>query len=267
MAIAKKKTLKDVKVKLMIWGGPGSGKSRFALTAPNPLVIDLEHSTDLFVEEFDMYHCNVDTRKKEISTPALLTNEIIKEIEQGNEYQDCETLIIDPVTDLLESIESHALKEFEATLTGKLKDKKVTDLNQLQKAKWYAYRRRRIRNLLDKIIRLPLNVICVAREKNMWEETNKGMQPTGKTFDGLDIIEYLPDIVIHLEKLSKNNTVAHVKKSRLGNLDDILKVKNWNCIKEALEGKKESTEEKVDNETGEIIETEEPEFIKNIEGN
>ena len=45
MALAKKATLDDVNLKIMIWGESGSGKSRFSLSAPSPLVIDLEGST------------------------------------------------------------------------------------------------------------------------------------------------------------------------------------------------------------------------------
>ena len=47
MSIIKKATLEDVKIKMMVWGEAGSGKSRFSLTAPKPLVIDLENSTRL----------------------------------------------------------------------------------------------------------------------------------------------------------------------------------------------------------------------------
>lgn len=233
MPIATKKTLKDVRVKIMVWGEAGSGKSRFALTAPKPLVIDLEGSTNLYVDEFDMYHAEVDITNKDLSTPALLTHAVLEEIKNGT-YKDIETIIIDPITDLLESIESHAAIEFETSLTGKQKGMKITDLNQLQKTKWYSYRRKRIRKVLDTIKNLPYNIIWLAREKNEWGTVNGQMQPTGKTFDGLDLIEYLPDIVIHLEKIKKDDVVAHVKKSRLGNLPDRLNVKSWDTIKEAI---------------------------------
>ena len=48
--LAKKATLDDVNLKIMVWGESGSGKSRFALSAPNPIVIDLEGSTRLYAE-------------------------------------------------------------------------------------------------------------------------------------------------------------------------------------------------------------------------
>ena len=43
MGTAKKAVIEDCKIKMMLWGEPGAGKSRFALSAPTPLVIDLEN--------------------------------------------------------------------------------------------------------------------------------------------------------------------------------------------------------------------------------
>ena len=48
MGLAKKATLDDVNLKIMVWGESGSGKSRFALSSPSPIVIDLEGSTRLY---------------------------------------------------------------------------------------------------------------------------------------------------------------------------------------------------------------------------
>ena len=56
MGLAKKATLDDVNLKIMVWGESGSGKSRFALSSPSPIVIDLEGSTRLYAEQFDFYN-------------------------------------------------------------------------------------------------------------------------------------------------------------------------------------------------------------------
>ena len=54
--LAKKATLEDVNLKIMVWGESGSGKSRFALSSPNPIVVDLEGSTRLYANQFDFYN-------------------------------------------------------------------------------------------------------------------------------------------------------------------------------------------------------------------
>ena len=239
--LAKKATLEDVNLKILVWGEAGSGKSRFALSAPAPLVIDLEGSTRLYANEFDFWKAEVDKTNPQAGNPGSLTINLLKEILEGK-YPDRKTLIVDPVTDLLDCIEDVSAKKYEEMI-----GKKVTELNAVQKTKWYAYRRETARNILNQLKDIPMNLILVARAKNLWDTKDGKMQPVGLTYDALDIVEYLMDIVIQLEK-NGDETRAIVKKSRLGNLPKILDVKNFNSIGQALE-KNEKLAEK--NEGGE----------------
>ncbi len=238
MGLAKKATLEDANLKIMVWGESGSGKSRFALSAPSPIVVDLEGSTRLYANEFDFYKAEVDKTEKRANNPATLTVNLIAEILEG-QYPDRKTLIIDPVTDLLDCIEDISAKKYEQMI-----GKKVQELNQLQKTKWYAYRRETSRTVLNQLKDIPMNLILVARAKNAWDTKDGKMQPVGITYDALDIVEYLMDIVIQLEK-SGDETKAIVKKSRIGNLPKILEVKNYSSIENALNesGKKQLAKE------------------------
>lgn len=229
MPTAKKATLEDVTIKIMVWGDPGSGKSRFALSSPSPLVIDLEGSTRLYSNEFDFMVANVNKTVKEIDSPVKLTATILKEIIAG-EYKDIKTLVVDPITDLLDNLESLCATEYEKQI-----GKNVASLSALQKTKWYAYRKDKSRNMLDQLKDLPLNLILVSRSKSVWSKKDGEMQPTGTTYDALDIVESLMDVVINLTKDSKDNVKAFVKKSRLGNLPDVLEVKDWSSITKAIE--------------------------------
>ena len=239
--LAKKATLEDVNLKVMVWGESGSGKSRFALSAPNPIVIDLEGSTRLYANEFDFWKAEVDKPNPQAGNPGSLTINLLKEILEGK-YPDRKTLIVDPVTDLLDCIEDVSAKKYEEMI-----GKKVTELNAVQKTKWYAYRRETARNILNQLKDIPMNLILVARAKNLWDTKDGKMQPVGLTYDALDIVEYLMDIVIQLEK-NGDETRAIVKKSRLGNLPKILDVKNFNSIGQALEQNEKLAEK---NEGGE----------------
>lgn len=239
--LAKKATLEDVNLKILVWGEAGSGKSRFALSAPAPLVIDLEGSTRLYANEFDFWKAEVDKTNPQAGNPGSLTINLLKEILEGK-YPDRKTLIVDPVTDLLDCIEDVSAKKYEEMI-----GKKVTELNAVQKTKWYAYRRETARNILNQLKDIPMNLILVARAKNLWDIKDGKMQPVGLTYDALDIVEYLMDIVIQLEK-NGDETRAIVKKSRLGNLPKILDVKNFNSIGQALEQNKKLAEK---NERGE----------------
>lgn len=227
MGLAKKATLEDANLKIMVWGESGSGKSRFALSAPNPIVVDLEGSTRLYANEFDFYKAEVDKTEKRANNSAVLTVNLLTEILEG-QYPDRKTLIIDPITDLLDGIEDASAKKYEQMV-----GKKVGELNPLQKTKWYAYRREMSRSVLNQLKDVPMNLILVARAKNVWDTKDGKMQPVGVTYDALDIVEYLMDIVIQLEK-SGEETKAIVKKSRIGNLPKILEVKNYSSIEKAL---------------------------------
>lgn len=257
MPLAKKATLNDANIKVLVWGESGSGKSRFALSAPNPLVVDLEGSTRLYANEFDFYKAEVDVNNPESKNPATLVKNIIKEI-NNNLYSDRKTLVIDPLTDLLDCIENICAEEYQKQI-----GKKITDLNAVQKTKWYAYRKETSRIILDKLKNTQMNLILIARSKNMWDTKDGKLQPVGQTYDCLDIVEYLMDIVINLEK-TQEGIIAKVKKSRLANLPDILPVENFSSILEAIESTKASSinkrEEKVkniekDNSMEEIFET------------
>ena len=231
MGLAKKATLDDINLKVMIWGESGSGKSRFSLSAPNPIVVDLEGSTRLYASEFDFYKAEIDKNNPKANNAAVLTMSLIEEILKG-EYPEQKTLIIDPVTDLLDCIEDISARKYEQMI-----GKKVGDLNQLQKTKWYAYRREASRTVLNQLKDIPMNLILVARAKNMWDTKDGKMQPVGLTYDALDIVEYLMDIVIQLEK-NGDETRAIVKKSRIGNLPKILEVKDFSSITNALTSSK-----------------------------
>lgn len=227
MGLAKKATLDDVNLKIMVWGESGSGKSRFALSSPSPIVIDLEGSTRLYAEQFDFYKAEVDKANTLASNPATLTVNLLKEIIEG-QYPDRKTLVVDPLTDLLDCIEDISARKYEEMI-----GKKVSDLNAVQKTKWYAYRRETVRNVLNQLKDIPMNLILVARAKNLWDTKDGKMQPVGLTYDALDIVEYLMDIVIQLEK-NGDETKAIVKKSRIGSLPKILDVKDYSSIENAL---------------------------------
>lgn len=244
--LAKKATLEDVNLKVMVWGESGSGKSRFALSAPAPLVIDLEGSTRLYANEFDFWKAEIDKNNQQAINSAALTKNLIAEILAGN-YPDRKTLVIDPITDLLDCIEEICSREYEKKI-----GKKVDTLNAVQKTKWYAYRRDTSRTMLNQLKDIPMNLVLVARAKNVWDTKDGKMQPVGLTYDALEITEYLMDIVIQLEK-NGDETRAIVKKSRLGNLPKVLEVKNFNSILDALNNpkglaqkNKNEVEEKID---------------------
>lgn len=241
MPTAKKATLSDAHVKVLVWGEPGSGKSRFGLSAPHPLVIDLEGSTGLYANQFDFYVAKLDKNNPKAENTCKLTTTIIDEI-WAEEYPEIETLVVDPVTDMLDELEKFCAYQYEQQI-----GKSVQSLNALQKTKWYAYRRDQARIMIDKLKALPLNLVLIARSKSVWGKDSDGnTSPIGDTFDANPIVESLMDVVINLKKSKRNEYVAEIKKSRLGNLPDVLDVKDYSSIIKALETCKSNVPEPTD---------------------
>ncbi len=234
MAIAKKAKVNDARIKSLIWGDSGTGKSRFGLSAPNPLVVDLEDSTSLYANEFNFLVTKVYSSVKQQENPSILVTNICKEISQGV-YPEIETLVIDPVTDLLDHIEHICVQSYEKQI-----GKNIQELNQLQKAKWYAYRRDAIRRMIDMLKALPVNLILICRSKDVWGKADGKMQPVGKTFDAHELLEWLMDVVIKLERGEKEGSpVGLVTKSRIGTLGNQINIENgYMSIVEAMDKNK-----------------------------
>jgi len=229
MGIAKKCTLEDVKLKILCWGGYGSGKSRFALASKNPLVIDLENSTPLYCEEFDFLHTEIDLTNEDINTSSKLVKYVINEIKNGDkDYKNVKTLVIDPISEYIDDIERRSAIYYEQKILANKKIKSIDQLNQLDKTKWYAYRKEQIKNGINELLRLPMNVIFVAREKNTWGKTSDGMAPIGKEFEGHELLGYLPDIVIHM--VDNKINIEKVRGSNL-NMDKVDNINNFNELR------------------------------------
>lgn len=218
--LARRAVREEASIKLMVWGEPGAGKTRLALTFPDPIVVDLERGSRLYAGEFDFW---VAEPLPGVSSGKLVEM-LVGEIVDGG-YPDRRTLVIDPVTDYLDSLESVWLTiqqqkgiNFEA-LAGMAKSKKYAELRE-----W-------TRGQLNKILALPMHVVFVARAKNVWGPGKDGkMQPIGRQADSSELIEYLCDLVFHLEV----GGTAAVKKSRLAALPESIKAVTFADVSQAL---------------------------------
>lgn len=222
MAIAKKATKSDTFLKILAWGEPGSGKTRLALSFPDPLVIDLERGSRLYADQFDFL---VAEPTAEITGPALVKM-VIDEIVKG-EYPTQRTLVIDPITDYTDQLE---------WAFGKMKTEKGISKDALkgsQRGGYFDEQKEFIRERLDLLLRLPMHVVFVARAKNNWE----GTQVSGRRPDTNDIVESLCDIVLHVEK----GGIANVKKSRIKELPATVRAATFADIDAALGASPEKT--------------------------
>lgn len=218
--MARRATLADAKIKLFAWGESGSGKSRLALSFPNPLVCDLEKSTNLYAGEFNFLVCEPRPDFKAHQLVYALVEQIKREM-----YPEVETFVIDPITDYIDALEQAMIEKLAkrgvniAALTGLNKSKAYSEIND------------GIRAELDKILALPLHVVFVCRAKNLWGKNADGkMDVLGRQPDCKEIVPYLSDVILNLER----GGTAIVEKSRLGELGARIPSMTFAHIQQAL---------------------------------
>lgn len=190
-----KRTKKYLKVALQ--GDAKVGKTRFALSFPDPRVIDGEHGTDPYAEKYEFQVKHTNTWKGLGEEVAELARKPIIGA----------TLVIDPVTifykdmlnDLVELVKKkrghEILSQSEWTIAGR---------------RWFAF--------LNMLVRLPMHVVLCPREREEYVESvnTKGEEVRRK--NGNFIMEcdkqtqYLFDLILRLstEENKKEKTSKHL---------------------------------------------------------
>jgi len=187
---------KEVKkrLKALFYGAAGVGKTTAAISFPKVYLIDTEKGAEnaQYVKLLDksggavFQTSDFDELLKEVK--ALLT--------EKHEFQ---TLVIDPLTTLYNDLLDKA-----ALKTG-------TDFGR-----HYNEANKRMKHLLNLLLRLDMNVIITSHAKN---EYGQNMAVLGQTFDCYKKLDYLFDLVFEIQKRGKDR-VGIVKKTRIETFQD-----------------------------------------------
>lgn len=179
----------EKRLKAMFYGPAGVGKTTAAIQFPKPYLIDTERGAEneqyvkLLQEAGGVYFPTVDFDDMVHEVTALLT-----------EKHDYRTVVIDPLTvvynDLLDKAEKKVGSDF---------------------GRHYGEANKRMKHLLNLLLRLDMNVIVTCHAKN---EYGSGMAVIGQVFDGYKKLDYLFDLVFELQKRGKDR-VGVVRKTRI----------------------------------------------------
>ncbi len=191
---AKKPAMIESRLKALFYGNAGVGKTMAAIQFPKPYIIDTEGSTNKpqYVKAIE-----------KVDGAVLMTvdfDEMISEVrELLTTKHDYKTLVIDSLTllynDLLEKSERKVGTEF---------------------GRHYAESNKRMKQLLNLLFRLDMNVIITCHSKN---EYGQNLAVLGQTFDGYKKLDYLFDLVFEIQKRGANRT-GLVRKSRIESFPD-----------------------------------------------
>lgn len=191
---AKKPAMIEQRLKCLFYGQAGVGKTMAAIQFPKPYIIDTEGSTNKpqYVRQIE-----------KVDGAVLMTvdfDEMVNEVRELLTTQhDYKTLIIDSLTllynDLLEKAEMKVGSEF---------------------GRHYGEANKRMKQLLNLLFRLDMNVIITSHSKN---EYGKNLAVLGQTFDCYKKLDYLFDLVFEIQKRGTDR-VGLIKKSRIEQFPD-----------------------------------------------
>lgn len=197
----KKPTAVEKRLKALFYGSAGAGKTMAAISFPKVYLIDTEKGSinDQYVKLLNdnggaVFHTtNFDELIEEVQ--ALLS-----------ETHDYKTLVIDPLTLLYNDL-------LEKSAKTRISDK---DPDGTAFGGHYGLANKKMKQLLNLLLRLDMNVIITCHSKN---EVGANLAVIGTTFDGYKKLDYFFDLVFQIEKRGKSR-VALVKKTRINTFED-----------------------------------------------
>lgn len=184
----------EKRLKVLFYGPAGVGKSTAAASFPSPYFIDTEKGI-----ENDQY-VKLLTKNAGAVFQTNDFDELLKEVKSLlSEQHSYRTLVIDPLTTIYND------------LVDKAGVKHGTDFGR-----HYNEANKKIKNLLNLLLRLDMNVIITSHSKN---EYGNNMAVIGHTFDCYKKLDYLFDLVFEIQKRGKDR-VGIIKKSRIESFPD-----------------------------------------------
>lgn len=191
------------KLKVTVYGESGVGKTHFALTFPDPAVIDTESGTDFFAGRFNFLVWKTKSYADVLAAAEMIERGEVK----------CQTLVIDSITVINDVLREAGFRAAEAR--ARRKGRGADDLN-LTPRDWGNIKMR-IRSLLTRLYNLPVHTVIVGWLKDEYQDRPDGTSVrVGQTIDADKKILYQPDVILRLEVDQQGRRWGVVEKDRSG---------------------------------------------------
>lgn len=164
------------KLKVLLFGPSGSGKSIAALTWPRPAVVDAEGGTELYRGRHGFEFMVFDTKN-------------VLELEQAIQFvrddggKTIDTLVIDPITVFYDVLKDATAR---TTRDGSLGFREWARVNN------------RMKGIYNALTGLPVHVVVVARESVEYDGAGNDLRKVGQKPDSDKGLPYIFDFVIRM---------------------------------------------------------------------
>lgn len=185
---AKKPEKKDNRLKMLLYGNHGSGKSHFCCDIPRTYFIDTE-SIDQYSQFVDMLHSK-DSAFVTMHDLSEVINEVVSLLKEKHDYR---TLVIDSLSVLYTNM---CNKEY--------------DIVGDQYARNTAKPKRMLMHLADLLTRLDMNIIVTSHQKDKYESIGKD-NIVSKVYDIPDKLGYMLGMVARADKIGPINKMNILK--------------------------------------------------------
>jgi hypothetical protein len=191
-------------VKTLIYGDTGTGKTSIALEFENCCVLDCERGTTPYAKKKDFHVLHTTSYETMSRAVDYLSNN----------HHGYQTLIIDPVTVLWESLQAKWIDILmRRNKGGKGHRQEFYELS----AKDWGLIKADLKSFFRKLMLLDVNLVLTAREKVRYK-AGSFLVPDGSTFDGEKSIPYLVDSVVRTYRDKDGEFLCEVIKDRTGTL-------------------------------------------------
>jgi len=237
------------RVKALVFGASGVGKTYLALSAPAKVaMIDTEAGSSFYADRglssYEVMHTKTFKEVRD-AVRALAANK-----------GEFETLVIDPITTIWETLQ-------DAAALARQKKRNSVDEVDLELLDWSKIKRL-YKSLLTDIVNLPMNVIVTAREKDEVEKRGSELVKVGHKPDCEKGTVYAFDSVIRLVATPEGRN-AVILKDRTGATAKVIENPTFNTLFPFVGAPSEGIERKTIDEQAAAV-TDENEVLTDVAG-
>jgi hypothetical protein len=195
---AKKPEVKEKRLKMFLYGPPGSRKTTSALQFPNAVLLDLERGSEQYIKTINKAGSIV----LETNNPDEIMEEVKALLTEKHKYR---TLIIDPVTIFYQALQDKWTRRFEANAKND-KEKEMQDFGM----RYWGRVKSEYKSFLRMLMQVDMNLIMTSHQKDIY---GPNMQKVGIGPDSMKGDSYVFDYVFHLSVID-GKAVAVTEKQR-----------------------------------------------------